>query len=95
MKRTEAEKNSKFVKMWGAKRKSGRNKYVLIFSLTVIGGLLIGRVGMTLYRGDNLNFPAIAGLIIGGLIGSVMGGILGWHANETKYTEILEKQSKE
>ncbi len=95
MKRTEAEKNNKFLKMWATKRKSGKNKYVLIFSLTIIVGLLIGSVGMALFRGNDLNFPVIAGLMTGGLIGSVMGGIGGWNANETKYTEILEKQSQE
>jgi hypothetical protein len=50
---------------------------------------------MALYRGNDLKFPVITGLIIGGLIGSVMGGIVGWHANETKYAEILDKQSQE
>lgn len=84
MKRTEAEKSSKIVKMWGTKRKLGRNKYILKWSAVYAIGLLILEIVRNLYTGDNFNFAGIAGLITGGVIGSIYS-IRGWEIVGYKY----------
>lgn len=76
--------------MWGAKRKIGRNKYVLKWSTVYAVGLLISQIGINIYTGDDFNFAIYVALSIGGIIGS----ILGWYANEKTYTDIIEKQSQ-
>lgn len=91
MKKTEEEKNSKFFKIWSAKRKVGRNKHVLKWSIIYAVVLLISQIGINLYTGDDFNFVVFIALSIGGVIGS----ILSWYANEKTFSEILEKQSQE
>lgn len=89
MKKTEAEKDIKIVKIWGAKRKLGRNKFVLKWGTVYAIGLLISQIVINLYTGDNFNFAIFVTLSIGGLIGS----ILSWYANEKTYTDIIKKSS--
>lgn len=90
MKKTEAEKNSKIIKIWNATRKQGKNKYIFIISAKFFVGLLIVHIGISLYTGNNFNFATFAALCIGGIIGAT----LSWYANEKEYNDIIEKQSK-